>query len=135
MITVSILDWHDLPPLFVPPLESVNNTQNKEARIFKLIFFIQQGKVKLSKRLTELNRQLRNFPSGDHDDGIDALAMLVDMSENFSQFGEEKIIDVIKNMKKPKYDPKEISIIDPRSGNTINFPNPFGLFRIKKPKE
>jgi len=118
-----------------PPFKSVNNTQNKEARISTLILNIQNGKVKLSKKLTELNRQLSNFPSGAHDDGIDALAMLVDMAKDFSQFGEKKIIDVIKNMKKPKYDPKEISIIDPGSGKTINISDPYGLFRIKKPKE
>ena len=116
-----------------PPFKSVNNTQNKEARISTLILNIQNGKVKLSKKLTELNRQLRNFPSGDHDDGIDALAMLVDMAKDFSQFGEEKIIDVIKNMKTPKYDPKEISMIDPISGKTTNISDPYGLFRIKKP--
>ena len=74
-----------------PPFTSVNNTQNKEARISKLILYIQQGRVKLSKRLTELNRQLSNFPSGAHDDGIDALAMLVDLADDFSQGGPEEM--------------------------------------------
>jgi predicted phage terminase large subunit-like protein len=118
-----------------PPFKSVNNTQNKEARISKLILFIQQGKVKLSKRLTELNRQLSNFPSGAHDDGIDALAMLVDLADDFSEFSPEEIKDVIKNMLTPKYDPKKISMIHPISGKTIKFPNPYGLLRIKRSKE
>ncbi len=118
-----------------PPFKSVNNTQNKEARISKLILFIQQGKVKLSKRLTELNRQLSNFPSGAHDDGIDALAMLVDMADDFQQPGPEEIKDVIKNMLTPKYDPKKISMIDPISGKTRNISNSYGLLRIKRPKE
>jgi len=118
-----------------PPLESVNNTKNKVARISKLILFIQQGKVKLSKRLTELNRQLRNFPSGDHDDGIDALAMLVDMAENLSQGGMEEIKELTERMLNQKSDPQQISMIDPISGKTINFSNPYGLLRIKRPNE
>jgi predicted phage terminase large subunit-like protein len=113
-----------------PPLESVNNTQNKEARISKLILFIQQGKVKLSKRLTELNRQISNFPSGDHDDGIDALAMLVDMADDFSQAGPEVMEKVMGRMLGKKSGHQQISMIHPLSGETIYIDNPHGLFRI-----
>lgn len=118
-----------------PPFKSVNNTQNKEARISTLILNIQNCKVKLSKKLTELNRQLRNFPSGDHDDGIDALAMLVDMADDFPQASPEEMTEFIGKMPTLKSDPKEISMIDPISGKLGNVPNPFGLLRIKKPKE
>ncbi len=107
----------------------------QQARISKLILYIQQGRVKLSKRLTELNRQLSNFPSGAHDDGIDALAMLVDLADDFSESSPEEMKDVINNMLTSKYDPKKISMIHPISGKTINFPNPFGLLSIKRPKK
>ncbi len=79
--------------------------------------------------------QLSNFPSGAHDDGIDALAMLVDMADDFSESSPEEMKDVINNMLTSKYDPKKISMIHPISGKTINISNSYGLFRIKKPKE
>ena len=113
-----------------PPFTSVNNTQNKEARISKLILYIQQGRVKLSKRLTELNRQLSNFPSGAHDDGIDALAMLVDLADDFSQGGPEEMKKLIGKMQKQESGPQQISKIDPISGKTIRIDNSHGLYHI-----
>jgi predicted phage terminase large subunit-like protein len=117
------------------PIKPVTNTQSKEGRIAKLMLLIEQGKVKLSKKLEVLNKQLNYYPNGDHDDGIDALAMLVDMAEDFQQDGTEEMKELFGRMEKPKYDPKQISMIHPISGKTINIPNPYGLFRIKRPNE
>jgi predicted phage terminase large subunit-like protein len=68
------------------PIKPVTNVVPKDARIMKLIVLIEQGKIKLFRRLTELNRQLKQYPYGAHDDAIDALSMLIDIAENFSQF-------------------------------------------------
>ena len=59
--------------------------------------------------------------------------MLVDMAEGFPQAGPEELKELAGRMLKQKSDHKEISIIDPISGKTINFSDPYGLFRIKKP--
>jgi len=56
----------------------------------KLIVLIEQGKVKLSRRLIELNRQLEQYPNGAHDDAIDALSMLIDIAEDCSRIDVKK---------------------------------------------
>ncbi len=84
----------------------------------------------MKEGLTELNRQLRNFPSGDHDDGIDALAMLVDMADDFSQRGMEEIKELVGRMQKQDSGHKQIRKIDPASGGTRYIDNSHGLFRI-----
>jgi predicted phage terminase large subunit-like protein len=117
------------------PITPVTNTQSKEGRIAKLMLLIEQGKVKLSKKLGVLNRQLSYYPSGTHDDGIDALAMLVDMSEDFPQAGMEEMKELIGKILKQESGPQQISKIDPISGKTIYIDNPYGLLRIKRPNE
>ncbi len=89
------------------PINPVTNAAPKDARIRKLIVLIEQGKVKLSQSLTELNRQLEQYQYGAHDDAVDALAMIIDDAENFSQFDPEQmkeLFDTIygRSSKNPK---------------------------------
>jgi predicted phage terminase large subunit-like protein len=80
------------------PIKPVTNVAPKDARIMKLILLIEQGKVRLSRRLAELNRQLEQYPYGAHDDAVDALAMIIDDAENFSKYDPErmkKLLDTI----------------------------------------
>lgn len=117
-----------------PPIKAVTNVkQTKEGRITKLMLYIQQGKVQLSRRLTELNRQLSSYPNGAHDDGIDALAILVDMSEDFMHSDPEKIKEIFLKLKRSRYsskNQKKIIGIRDRKGRFRPLNDPFGLFRV-----
>jgi len=88
------------------PIKPVTNVLPKEARIMRLKVYIEQGKIKLSQRLTELNRELEQYPNGKHDDAIDALAMIIDIAEDFSQCDPKqmkKLLDkAIGSRKLPK---------------------------------
>ena len=94
-----------------PPIEPVINSNGKEGRVLQLICYLQQGRVQLSKRLTELNRQLSSYPNGAHDDGVDALAMLVEMAERLPRWDGKRIAEIIKDAKLRQkfkgYDPKK----------------------------
>ena len=73
------------------PIKPVTNMMPKDSRIMKLLVLIEQGKVRLSRRLTELNRQLEQYPYGSHDDAVDALSMIIDIAENFCLLTPEKV--------------------------------------------
>ncbi|MEI8349850.1 MAG: phage terminase large subunit [Candidatus Omnitrophota bacterium] len=79
-------------PAYIP-IKPITNTEPKEVRIMKIMLLIQQGKVKISKRLAELTRQLSQYPYCAHDDIIDALSMLIDAAEKYASMnpGEMKI--------------------------------------------
>jgi predicted phage terminase large subunit-like protein len=118
-----------------PPIQPVSHgKQTKEGRIAKLMLYIQQGKVRLSKRLTELNRQLSHYPNGAHDDAVDALAMLVDMADDVSTFDAKQMEEVLLRLNYPGYDPqnpnKIIGTLDGK-GQFKPFNDPFGLLRIR----
>ncbi|MEO1585265.1 MAG: phage terminase large subunit, partial [Planctomycetota bacterium] len=60
-----------------PRIREYKNTGEKAARIASLQPRIEQGMVRFSRRHTLFLEQLRQFPLGAHDDGPDALEMLV----------------------------------------------------------
>jgi len=60
-----------------PAIEKLQNTTDKTSRIQSLQAMIKSGKIKFSKKHTELLVQLGYFPKGPHDDGPDALEMAV----------------------------------------------------------
>ena len=116
------------------PIKPITNTRSKEGRIAKLMLLIQRGKVKLSTRLTELNRQLSNYPNGAHDDAIDALAMLADMVDDVRHYDPEQMKELFLRIQFPGYDPKNpkkiIGKID-KKGKFGSIDDPFGLLSIK----
>ena len=63
-------------------VQSQLNTMPKHARISMLEPHINSGRIRLSRRHTELLAQLRQFPLGRHDDGPDALAMAFDATRS-----------------------------------------------------
>jgi predicted phage terminase large subunit-like protein len=83
------------------PAEPVTNMILKEFRIMKLMLLIEQGRVKLSRRLTELNRELEQYPYGAHDDAVDALSMIIDIAENFSVLTPEIVKAMFAKFKPP----------------------------------
>jgi predicted phage terminase large subunit-like protein len=108
------------------PIKPVTNVAPKDARIMKLMLLIEQGKVKLSRRLTELNRQLEQYPYGDHDDAVDALAMIIEEAEEFSQLDSEQSDELfrIANGLPPKNSKRIISL----GGKDVD--DPFGLMSV-----
>ncbi|MCC7146097.1 MAG: phage terminase large subunit [Phycisphaeraceae bacterium] len=58
-------------------LRKVTHTGNKQARIEAIEPLIASGAVRLHRRQTALLEQLRQFPLGAHDDGPDALEMVI----------------------------------------------------------
>ncbi len=62
------------------PMYGINNTVNKNVRIRTLGPYLAQKRLRIqggSKGARLLVQQLKDFPCGDHDDGPDALEMLV----------------------------------------------------------
>ena len=61
----------------------ISHSSHKQARIQNLEPFITQGRLRFSTRHQLLLDQLRQFPLGAHDDGPDALEMVVDLTRNY----------------------------------------------------
>ena len=55
------------------PIESIINTGKKRARILSLQPFIKSGALQFCRRHLVLLEQMKMFPLGRHDDGVDAL--------------------------------------------------------------
>jgi hypothetical protein len=90
------------------------------------MLYIEQGKIKLSRNLTELNRQLEQYPYGAHDDAIDALAMIIDVAESFSRLDINLMKSAFDTIKKPHIGRNSKSFL--YGGRP--FENPFGLFSL-----
>lgn len=59
------------------PVEGIKHTTDKLARIQSLQPLIGSGMIRFSKRHGQLLDQMKCFPKGSHDDGLDALEMAV----------------------------------------------------------
>jgi hypothetical protein len=57
------------------PVRKINNTTDKIGRVQSLQPLLASGTLRLSRRHSALLDQLRQFPMGAHDDGLDALEM------------------------------------------------------------
>jgi len=57
------------------PVKGIKNTTDKISRILSLQPLIKSGRLRFSKKHTILLEQLRYFPKGRYDDGVDALEM------------------------------------------------------------
>ena len=62
------------------PIEEINSTQNKDARIQSLQPFVKNGYVKFSKKHKALLKQMTEYPMGKNDDGPDGLQMAVKLA-------------------------------------------------------
>ena len=106
------------------PLQPITNTEPKEVRIMRLTLLIKQGKVKLSGRLTELIRQIVQYPYCAHDDLIDALSMLIEGGNIFAgQMDVERMQSLFAKIQNPKsQNPKKIIMY-----GGLSFNDPTGL--------
>ncbi len=62
-------------------VQKIHHTTDKIARIQKLQPLVKMGTIRFSRRHRLLLDQLRQFPKAAHDDGPDALAMAVEVSD------------------------------------------------------
>ncbi len=63
-------------------IQPIHNIVNKEQRIKQLANYITEGWIKFSKEHERLLEQLSDFPMGAHDDGPDALEMVLRSAHN-----------------------------------------------------
>lgn len=68
-------------------LEKINNTKDKIARIEALQPLVKNGSVQFSRKHRTLLEQMKFFPKGSYDDGLDALEMVVNLCRNYSSRG------------------------------------------------
>jgi len=111
------------------PIKPVTNTKSKDGRIAKAILLIQRGKVKLSRKLTELNRQLSNYPFAAHDDAVDALATLVDMVDEMLSYDPQKMKEMFQQTQTLKSSNKILRVLD-ANGKFRQVDDPFGLYSV-----
>lgn len=62
------------------PIEEINSTQNKDARIQSLQPFVKNGYIKFSKKHKALLKQMTEYPMGKNDDAPDGLQMAVKLA-------------------------------------------------------
>lgn len=62
------------------PIEEINSTQNKDARIQSLQPFVKNGYIKFSQKHKTLLKQMFEYPMGKNDDGPDGLQMAVKLA-------------------------------------------------------
>ncbi|MFH1421747.1 MAG: hypothetical protein ABIH42_03410 [Planctomycetota bacterium] len=66
-----------------PSIRSVTQTKDKLTRAFHLSALFENGTIQLRKNQNLLLEELLLFPSGSHDDLVDALEMAVRVSQRF----------------------------------------------------
>lgn len=66
------------------PIEDIKNTTDKIARIESLQPMIKSGAIQFSRKHITLLGQMKFFPKGAHDDGLDALEMTVRLAQEGS---------------------------------------------------
>lgn len=67
-------------------LKEVKNTTNKRLRIETLQPMIASGKIQFLRKQRALIEELRFYPKGGHDDGLDALQIAVELAYNCTHF-------------------------------------------------
>jgi predicted phage terminase large subunit-like protein len=115
------------------PISFIKNTDRKENRIIRLQPMIKQGRIQFSKSHSELINEILHYPKSVHDDGIDALSMILDISVNMLSVDVKEQGEMFKKLSKP-YSPDANKIkwvINPKTGARSPFDDPFGLFKIR----
>ena len=113
------------------PISFIKNTARKEERILRLEPMIRQGRIQFSHSHNELIQEILHYPKGAHDDGIDALSMMLDVSEKVGSLNIEDHLKLLRRFNGESDDGKSggvIGIIDPLTGQYKPFDDPFGFF-------
>ncbi|MEM2914280.1 MAG: phage terminase large subunit, partial [Candidatus Bathyarchaeia archaeon] len=101
---------------------------DKKERIHNLQPLINTARLVFSKRHHLLLEQLKYFPRGRHEDGLDALEMAVRLAGCKKAFNPDEYVKLLKACKGdlPNKNPNKFFI---QGGKFI--PNPFGLLKVK----
>lgn len=73
-------------------IEQIKHTSDKLARIQSLQPFVKNGTIQFSKRHRTLLDQMKFFPKGNHDDGLDALEMVFKLCKERGKVDWEEVI-------------------------------------------
>ena len=68
-------------------VEKVVNTTNKRVRIETLQPLVKSGKIQILRKHRALIEEMRFYPKGGHDDGLDALQVAVNLAHEHTFFG------------------------------------------------
>ncbi len=112
------------------PISFIKNTARKEERILRLEPMIRQGRIQFSHSHNELIQEILHYPKGSHDDGIDALSMILDVSERFGSMSCEGVLKIFGKINGKVKGDKNIRItgvINFRTGKREPFDDEFGL--------
>jgi len=88
------------------PLEEIKHSSDKLARIQALQPLVKSGAIQFSRRHKILLEQMKYFPLADHDDGLDALEMLVNISKGgmtWFDIPDEAYDQMIKELQQEYY--------------------------------
>jgi predicted phage terminase large subunit-like protein len=107
------------------PLKEITNTKDKVRRIQSLDRPVRNGTIQFNQEHRLLLEQMRDFPQGRFDDGLDALEMAVRIAGNTNTVDPEKLIQLLQkvNDQRANKNPKRIITV-----NGKPFDDPFGLF-------
>ena len=75
-----------------PVVEALSQTADKTARIASLQPLVKSGFLQFSMRSHQLLEEMRFFPRGNHDDGLDALEMAVRIARDYG--GDDGLISL-----------------------------------------
>ena len=67
------------------PVMELSHTKDKHGRIQRLQPYLASGHIRLCRRHVTLQDQLRQYPHAAHDDGPDALEMLMNVASEASE--------------------------------------------------
>jgi predicted phage terminase large subunit-like protein len=73
-------------------IEQIKHTSDKLARIQSLQPFVKNGTIQFSKRHHTLLDQMKFFPKGNHDDGLDALEMVFKLCKEGGRIDFEELL-------------------------------------------
>ncbi|HBG62032.1 MAG: hypothetical protein A2Y03_06535 [Omnitrophica WOR_2 bacterium GWF2_38_59] len=84
------------------PLKEIKHTSDKTERIMWLQLFLKKGTIQLSRKHHTLLEQMKFFPKGKYDDGLDALEMVFHLCYNNGSNSLEIFERQLKNMRLSK---------------------------------
>jgi len=77
-------------------IEQIKQTTDKLARIQVLQPFVKNGTIQFSRRHHTLLEQMKFFPKGNHDDGLDALEMVYRLCKEGGQINYSEILEAMQ---------------------------------------
>ncbi len=74
------------------PLKRITNTVEKMRRIQSLAPYVKSGRLQFHRNQTRLLDEMRFYPHGQHDDGVDALEMAIRSSEEMGRMMDIRVV-------------------------------------------